>query len=294
MRACEYVARHSGLYKPTVLEHEHALAVSGHDAQVVRNQKQRRIFTKLLEQLQNLCLNRDIQCCRRLIGDEQLRLGNERGSDHRALSHSPGKLMRVGAILPLGIGQAYATQHVYHARLCLRAPGQFVLNQYPLKLSANANIRIQRQRGILKHHGDAPGAKAVQLRFPRAEHLDTSELHAAAHVRVAGQQAKNGQRCLCFSRPGLTDEANGLTARNGKAQLVYRGLTRVIDRQAFDVEQAHRNRLESNTSRRASPRKLKHIRISASNAAGISSIQEAPSIWLTPASTSAPREVCGS
>ncbi len=95
--------------------------------------------------------------------------------------------MRVRAVLSLGVRQAHATQHVDHARLCLRAPGQFVLNQYPLKLLANPNVRIQRQRRILKDHRDAPGAKAVQLSSLRAEHLNVSEFYATAHVRVAGQ-----------------------------------------------------------------------------------------------------------
>ncbi len=90
LRVRKHVARHAALDKLSALENEHALAMSGYDAEVMRNQEQRRIFAKLLKQLENLCLNRDVQRRRRLVCDKQLRLGNKRGCDHRALSHASG------------------------------------------------------------------------------------------------------------------------------------------------------------------------------------------------------------
>ena len=43
---------------------------------------------QILHQLQNLGLDGDVQCCGRLIGDQQLRFGGKRHGDHRALTHA--------------------------------------------------------------------------------------------------------------------------------------------------------------------------------------------------------------
>ena len=58
--------------------------------QIVSYEKDRHMefLHQILHQLQNLGLDGDVQCCGRLIGDQQLRFGGKRHGDHRALTHA--------------------------------------------------------------------------------------------------------------------------------------------------------------------------------------------------------------
>ncbi len=167
-------------------------------------------------------------------------------------------------------------------------------HDHPPQLLAHAHERVQRLRRILKDDRDTAGAKLVQHRLPRAKNLFAFKSDAAVNRCALRQQAENCQRCLRFARSGLSHQPDGLACPDSEAQSVDGSVVTVADRQAIDLEQAHGARLASKKSRSASPRKLKHSKMSASNAAGISSMNAAPSIWFTPASTREPSDVRGS
>ena len=69
----------------------------GDDAEVVRDQDQRRVALgdELAQQVEDLRLDRDVERGRRLVGDQQLRLAGERHRDHRPLPHPARELVRV-------------------------------------------------------------------------------------------------------------------------------------------------------------------------------------------------------
>jgi hypothetical protein len=73
-----------------------------------------------LEQVQNLCLYRDVERGRRFVGNKQVRRGYQCRGNHYPLSHSAGKLVRISAKLACGIGQTYPVEHVHDALVCLR------------------------------------------------------------------------------------------------------------------------------------------------------------------------------
>ena len=86
--------------------HEHprvhdvdALAHAGDDAEVVRDQDQRRVLLgdELAEEVEDLRLDRHVERRRRLVGDQELRLARERHRDHRPLAHAARELVRVVA-----------------------------------------------------------------------------------------------------------------------------------------------------------------------------------------------------
>ena len=58
------------------------------------------------EQLEDLRLHRHVERRRRLVGDQQLGVVDERHRDHHALAHAAGELVRVGVDAPARVGDA--------------------------------------------------------------------------------------------------------------------------------------------------------------------------------------------
>ncbi len=67
-----------------------AVGMPGDDPEVVGDEHEREIefLLHLLQQIENLRLNRDVECRRRLVGDEQQRLAGKRDGDQHALPHA--------------------------------------------------------------------------------------------------------------------------------------------------------------------------------------------------------------
>ena len=61
---------------------------------------------QLLQNRDDLRLHRDVERGRRLVGDDQGRLGAERERDHDALAHAAGEFMRIAVDPLLGRGDA--------------------------------------------------------------------------------------------------------------------------------------------------------------------------------------------
>ena len=89
----------AGLDEHARVHHVDALAHAGDDAEVVRDQDQRRVALgdEHAQQVEDLRLDRDVERRRRLVGDQQLRLARERHRDHRPLAHPARELVRIVA-----------------------------------------------------------------------------------------------------------------------------------------------------------------------------------------------------
>ena len=103
---------------PPGVHHHHAVGDLGDDADVVRDQDDRRAELGLepLDQLQDLGLDRDVERGRRLVGDQQVGVARERHRDHHALPHAARELVRVVVDPPLGVRDADRAQQLDHAR----------------------------------------------------------------------------------------------------------------------------------------------------------------------------------
>ncbi len=133
-------------------------------------------------------------------------------------------------------------------------------------------------REIKRDHPDMPRAKLVQRLFRSANNFLTTEFYAAANVCLSRQQAQQRERGLRFAGPRFANDTNRFPLIDSEADIVNDRLARIANRQPTDFQQAHDDRLASKKSRRPSPRKLKLIKMTASNVAGMSSIHDAPSI----------------
>ena len=76
---------------------------------------------ELLHLVEDLRLDRDVEGGRRLVGDDQIGLVQQRDRDRDALAHAAGELVRVGAQPLVGRGDADAGERVPRARARLVA-----------------------------------------------------------------------------------------------------------------------------------------------------------------------------
>jgi hypothetical protein len=84
------------------IHHHHVPGVLRDNPQVMGNQNERhaKFLNQFADEVKNLCLNRDIQRCGGLIGDEQVRRAGQRHGDGDALALPARELVWV-SIQPL-------------------------------------------------------------------------------------------------------------------------------------------------------------------------------------------------
>ena len=83
---------------------------AAHEVQVVRDEQDRHavLALQVVEQREDLRLDRHVERGRRLVGDQQLRAARERHRDHRALALAARQLVRIRVDASLRIGNAGA------------------------------------------------------------------------------------------------------------------------------------------------------------------------------------------
>ena len=91
-----------------VVHHADAVGDLAHDAEVVGDEQHRHAepLLRVLEQLEDLRLHRDVERGGRLVGDQQVRLVRQRHGDHHALALAAGELVRIAAQPRRRIGNA--------------------------------------------------------------------------------------------------------------------------------------------------------------------------------------------
>ena len=85
------------------VHHRGPVADRGGQLQVVGDEQHRQaeLAAQVVQDRHHLGLGGDVERGRRLVGEQQLRLGQQRGGDHDALQHAAGQLVRVLAQPPL-------------------------------------------------------------------------------------------------------------------------------------------------------------------------------------------------
>ena len=173
------------------------------------------------DQLQDLGLDRHVQCRGGLIADEQVGVaGQGNGNDH-ALTHTAGQLM--GVILhPLfRIGDAHLLQQLQCLFVGLGLWHLEVPEHSLHDLLADGHGGVKAGHGVLEHHGDALAVDVAAdplfvllqqvHRLGRAVCMVVAELDGAAvHGGVLGQNAHGGLHGHGLAGAGFTHQRNGL------------------------------------------------------------------------------------
>src|SRR5688572_14211217 len=116
-RIAEDVAHRALLDHFARIHDGHALAQFGDGAQMMRDEQDRAadVALQFPYQADDLDLERRIERRRRLIGDEEIGLGQERHGDADALTHAARELMWIMVEALLRIGHAHLLQELYGA-----------------------------------------------------------------------------------------------------------------------------------------------------------------------------------
>ena len=95
---------------------------------------------QVLQQVEHLRLHRDVERADRLVGDDQLRLRDQRARDRDALALAAGEFVRV--LVHVGVAQADLLQHRGDARRAARRA-----SHAPSAVSGSATMRATVWRG---------------------------------------------------------------------------------------------------------------------------------------------------
>ena len=134
-----------------------------HDREVVADQDvaEAELLLQVLQQVEHLRLHRDVERADRLVGDDQLRLRDQRARDRDALALAAGEFVRV--LVHVGVAQARPAAAPSATRS--RCVGAVDVAQRGQRLGDDARdglARIERAVGVLEHHLEiAP--RAAQL-----------------------------------------------------------------------------------------------------------------------------------
>ena len=140
-------------------------------AQIVRDEQIRQVplALQLLQQIQDLRLDRHVERRDRLVGDDEIRVRGERARDADALLLSAGELVRIAVDEPLAEPDG---RHQLANAIALVVP-----RSEPERLDrlgddlADSHARIQRRVGILKNHLHVL-PRAAQLRAGQLRDVD--------------------------------------------------------------------------------------------------------------------------
>ena len=109
---------------------------------------------EVAQQIEDLRLSGDVQRGRRLVGDQQCRIVDQRHRDHHALAHAARELVRVSAHSPGGVGDTDLAQHLDRQRPRL-GPGACSVQLDRLEqLRADRHQRVQRGQRVLEDQRD--------------------------------------------------------------------------------------------------------------------------------------------
>src|SRR5581483_9932520 len=224
----------------TRIEDDHPVAQMTDDIEIVGDEQiaQRELTLKLLQEVENLRLHREIESARRLVEDDELGREHEGSCDRDALPLTPGKLSRVAI---LGIRRKmHPLEHRANSAPDVIAPRHVEGFQRLGERPPDLTNRVERAVRILEDDLDVAIEHAP---FPERQVRDVGAVESNGSS-LRGRQAEDGSTDRRLPGAGLADEPDRLAPRNGEAHAVER----LHDRTASPVADRHVVQLEQRTN----------------------------------------------
>ncbi len=197
-----------------------------------------------LDQGQDLGLDRDVERRGGLVGDQELRVVDQRHRDHRPLAHPAGELVRVLVHAALRIGDPDQPQQLDRPPPG-RLLGDVLVSEDRLEdLLADLVERVERGQGVLEDHRDLVAAHAAQLLGVELVQVLALEHDAAGDLGVRRPgQAEDGHVGDALAAARLADDAERLALLDRERDAVH-GLDHAVvglevDLEVLYLEQAH-------------------------------------------------------
>ena len=234
------------------VHHDHVVRGLRDDAEVVRDHDHggAEIVLDPLEQGEDLRLRRHVERRRRLVGDDQIGVVDQRHRDHHALAHAARELVRVVVDPALGAGDPDGLQQLEGAGVRLFARHVVVQHHRLRQLASDLVHRVQRRHGVLEDHRDLVAANRAQTARRGLQEILAAEQHLARRGReLRVVEPHHGEARDALSRPRLAYDAEHLPRLDLEADPVD-GLHDAVVRlelgpQVADVQEglAHRAKL---------------------------------------------------
>ena len=196
------------------IHHHHLLADLCHDPQIVRNQHQTAGGSlQAAHDIQDLRLDRYIQCGGRFVGNQYGGMVDNGHGDHYPLAHTAGKFMRILIDPGLRIGNAHIIQ-----RLTDLFPNLIFLHFRMVQLQTFANLLadrhdwIQRCHWLLKDHCDLLSPDLFHLRLRLFQQILSIEQDLSSLYRGRSRQKPHQRKAgHAFAAAGFAYDPQSLS-----------------------------------------------------------------------------------
>ena len=226
-----------------VAHHDDLVGDLADQRQVVRDEQQRHgvTFLQACQQLEDLLLDRDVECRGRLVCDQQLRLAGDRHRDHDPLLLATGQMVRVGRDAQVRVRDADLVQQLDRPGAGRTPPETEVQAQRFADLVADGQHGIQRGHRLLENHRDVLAAYAAQLDGLAVQQVDVVVQDPARgiHDGICRQQAEDGHGRHRLAAAGLADQRQRRAPADGEADVPHGRLHHAALGFEADAEIAH-------------------------------------------------------
>ncbi|CCZ36011.1 putative peptide transport system ATP-binding protein [Firmicutes bacterium CAG:646] len=147
------------------------------------------LFFQDIHQFQDLRLNRNVQSCSWLIGDQKLRLTCQRHGDHDTLTHTAGKLVRILFCHCFRIRNTNVAKHLHHFLFRLFLTHLLMNSERLAQLSLDCKNRVQTGHRLLKDNRNIISTNLTHI-FQRyvCQILSVKSDRTAVNISVAVQK----------------------------------------------------------------------------------------------------------
>ncbi len=189
-----------------------------HHAQIVRDEQigQPQLGLQVPQQIDDLCLHRNIQRGHRLVAHYEARMQHQRAGDADALALTAGELVRIAIARPLG--QPHQGQHVGHR---LARPGVHPRAMDQQRFGDDVlhrHARVQRAERVLEDDLHGAPLVAQRLALQVADVLAVEQDGAAARLDQPDQQPPERR----LATAGFADQAERLAGLDAQRHVVHR------------------------------------------------------------------------
>ena len=198
--------------------HQDVLADVPHHGQVVADEDEPDVGLSpdVVEEVQHLCLHRDVEGRHRLVEDQHTRLDGERTSDRDALALTAREATWQRLALPWS--EAHLVQQLRHPPGSCTPVEVGVQAQHTVDAVPHPDPRVQGQIGVLEDDLDRAGACLAGLSAPspRLQDLAADEDGPGVGDLESDQHPRGGG----LAGPGLTHEPDGAPGAERERQSV--------------------------------------------------------------------------
>lgn len=166
---CVEIVYRGALDNESAVHDHYAISDPGHHTEVVRNPNNAHadFLAELLDEFQDLGLDRHVKRGLRLVGDEHLWLAGKCNSDHHPLAHPAGELVGIVVHPVLWRGDADQGEKLDRTLARLATAETEMLAQRLLQLLADRQDRVERRHRVWKMNPTSP-PRAYVFRSDRA------------------------------------------------------------------------------------------------------------------------------